>query len=296
MIRAFAICAMLLATTVARADEEPRLVDFSVVIATGPAEKFRPEAGVAATKRPDGEPGSSELLAKVSELEKAGDLTSITRLQFSAIENEQVRLQFGESVSVVTGRTGPSGRGTGTPFGGNTSGFPGGSVSLSREQTGTLVAAIARIIDGNIVAQLEIEQTRLQPKGGAEEAVVSPGANTLSVKSAVRIPNGATVVLAGLQDRNAGDNRRTLILVSATVPDGADGKRSDVSVLKVFALKNANAEDLRSLFVQLYPDAPMSVAADERTNSLIVRGSHDQLSIVEALALRLDDVNRVEKR
>ena len=112
----------------------------------------------------------------------------------------------------------------------------------------------------------------------------------------VRIPQDKTLVVAAMQDRAADSNWRTLVLISASLPEGAGKKRADISELKIFALKNANAEELRSLLVQLYPDLPMSIAADERTNCLIVRGSHEQMVVFEALALRLDEVNRDEKR
>jgi hypothetical protein len=59
--------------------------------------------------------------------------------------------------------------------------------------------------------------------------------------------------------------------------------------IKVFSLKHLNARDAERITNQLFPREIQSAAADDRTNSLIVRGSEEQLNIIFHILLRLDD-------
>jgi len=283
MSRVLPLCVMLVIASVAEAADESRLVNFTVTIASGSSEKLQPDA----------EP--KELAKVVAALDKSGGLASFTQLNFSAIELEQARFQWGESNSVVTGRTVAGGQaaGRGGPGGG---GF-GGSVSLSREQTGTMIGAIARVVDGAVVAQLEIEQTKRdsRPAPAENDVTLPPGTNILSFKSAVRIPTGETVLLGSFQERSPSDTRKTIVLVSATISEVAKNARADTSEIKIFTLKNANAEESRVLLSHLFADSPVSIAADERTNSLIVRGAKDPLMVFEAVLLRLDESDLANK-
>jgi type II secretory pathway component GspD/PulD (secretin) len=60
-------------------------------------------------------------------------------------------------------------------------------------------------------------------------------------------------------------------------------------IIKVFSLRNANAADAERLIAQLFPRDIQSIAADQRTNSLIVRGDPETLNIIFAILARLDD-------
>lgn len=272
-----AVCALW--TTGHLLADEPRLIHFTVTIASASNDKLRPEMD------------AKEIVKTVGELEKSGELSSLTRLRFAAIEQESAKFQFGETLPTVSSRTSSRDRGTtgGFPGGGSPFGdrFSGQSVSFSRTQVGTNIGAVARVVDGGILAQLEIEQTRQDPQSAGDDPA-PPKSATLSFKSGIRIPAGETVMLAGLQERAANDTRRTVVLVSASLPDGAaKGARVD-GELKIFALKQIRADGLRDVLMQLFPDTPLTLAADERSNTLVVRGTHEQLEVIEALALRLD--------
>ena len=273
-----AVCALWTAGNLLA--DEPRLINFTVTIASAPAAKLRTEPGVA--------PTGSALLGRIDELDKAGELAALTRLQFSAIEQQEAKFQFGETVPTVSSRTSSRDRGGAGGFPGGASPFAGQqAVSFTRTQVGTQIGAVARVVDGGILAQLDIEQTKQDPQSAGDDPA-PPKSATLSFKSAIRIPAGETVMLAGLQERSANDNKRTVVLVSASLPDGAaKGARID-GELKIFSLKNASAEALQKVLMRLYPEAQLTLAADERSNSLIVRGSPDQLLVFEALAQHLD--------
>jgi type II secretory pathway component GspD/PulD (secretin) len=70
---------------------------------------------------------------------------------------------------------------------------------------------------------------------------------------------------------------------------------------RVFALKNARASDAAQVLTQLFRGdrSTLSIAMDERTNSLVIRGPADDLAIAEAVLQRLDtaapDAKKVEK-
>jgi len=68
----------------------------------------------------------------------------------------------------------------------------------------------------------------------------------------------------------------------------APGAKAEV---RVFLLKNAAAAEAAKVLTQIFRgDKPtLAIAADERTNSLVIRGSADDLAVAEAVLQRLDD-------
>jgi hypothetical protein len=64
-------------------------------------------------------------------------------------------------------------------------------------------------------------------------------------------------------------------------------------VLKIFSLENAVASEAAKVLETAVPvpqgDKPLRIAVDERTSSLIVSGSEEQLKIADALLMRLDE-------
>jgi type II secretory pathway component GspD/PulD (secretin) len=264
---ALGVCALVSAGHVAA--DELRVINFTVTIASAAADKLRPEMD------------AGKLIATIDELEKANGLTSLTRIQFSTVENQNARFHAGETSPYVSGRSSAGSRGgpSGSPF--------GQAVSVSRDQTGTIVGAVARVVNGGVIAELEVEQTRSDVRAGGDDPPLGPKTATLSFKSAVRIPAGENVLLASLDERSAADARRTVVLVSAKLPeDNAKAAQVD-NEFKVFALKNAHAEGLREVLVRLYPHE-LTIVADERTNAIIARGTEEQMNVVEALARVLD--------
>jgi hypothetical protein len=75
-------------------------------------------------------------------------------------------------------------------------------------------------------------------------------------------------------------------------PNGQDttgnGQPEEANI-KVFTLRHAKASEAERLITQLFPRDIQSVAADQRTNTLIVRGGEETLKVIFALLTRLDE-------
>jgi len=63
----------------------------------------------------------------------------------------------------------------------------------------------------------------------------------------------------------------------------------DEMQIKIFTLRNEKASDAARIINQLFSREVQSVAADERTNSVIVRGSPGDLNIIYHIITRLDE-------
>lgn len=103
------------------------------------------------------------------------------------------------------------------------------------------------------------------------------------------------------------DERANSLLVRATEEDFdvieqllevIDTEPAATMDVKVFQLRNADAAAVSELIHDMFSNAAISgvdgtvqlrVAVDERTNSVIVTGPRDALSVVEALLMRLDE-------
>lgn len=60
-------------------------------------------------------------------------------------------------------------------------------------------------------------------------------------------------------------------------------------VVKLFALKNADAEKLRTIVLNIFGRQGVMATVDARTNSLIVTGDADALEEVRKLIAKLDE-------
>jgi len=254
------------------------------------------EVLVADGNVPVAQPSATAIL----ELEKSGQLTGRMRVRLAAVENQTARVQFGETVPRVTGRTNrPDG------------GFRGGGFSsYSDVQVGTVVQAISRVEpDGAVVAELKIDRSELAaasrgPAAG-EPAVGEPSAEQLpqgvaqlSLQATVRIKPGETVIIGGRDAKSGADNTQTWVVVAAQVAGGPmpaaplgqlpPPAPSTVSELKVFALKHASAPDLAPVLSSVFAGQPVRFSVDPRTNSLLVIGPAPNLQAAQALVSRLD--------
>jgi type II secretory pathway component GspD/PulD (secretin) len=62
----------------------------------------------------------------------------------------------------------------------------------------------------------------------------------------------------------------------------------DTEQIKIFNLKNSNANDIQLIIAQLFDGTTTTISVDERTNALIIRANESQLREIEAILLRLD--------
>jgi type II secretory pathway component GspD/PulD (secretin) len=223
--------------------------------------------------------------AKIVELARQGKLESAATIKLSQIENQQGSIQFGETIPLVTGRqTVPEG-------------FPGGrggGSTYSLQNLGTTVEATSRIEqDGTIAIQLSAERSRLpKPRAAAEgdapPAIESRRITQTTARTTVRVTSGKPEIVGGQAMTSADNSIHSYIVLTATVPDGAKAAAAPESALKVFALNHARASDLVQVVRAMLRNESITIAADERSNSLIISGPPESLSIVEALLARLD--------
>ncbi len=75
-----------------------------------------------------------------------------------------------------------------------------------------------------------------------------------------------------------------------TLPDGSR-VQPDGSQIKVFTLKNIRAKEAERTITQLFARDVQSIAADERSNSLIVRGASHELNLIYQIVTRLDELD-----
>src|SRR5205807_2189527 len=83
----------------------------------------------------------------------------------------------------------------------------------------------------------------------------------------------------------------------ALPPEPAPAKNlPDETQIKVFTLRNSKAADAARIINQLFGRELHSVAVDERTNSIIVRGSAGEvLNVIYHIITRLDEVEESGK-
>lgn len=85
---------------------------------------------------------------------------------------------------------------------------------------------------------------------------------------------------------------RTTLLVLALLFAGATvhpARAQQPQTLTIFQLKNADAEKLRPIVVNLFGRQGVSAVVDGRTNSLLVAGDKDTLEEVRKVIEKLDE-------
>jgi len=234
--------------------------------------------------------GPAELSAsKLAELDKAGNVRALSRYRISALENNPSMVQFGERMSVVTGRVAFPGRGEGVR------GFA--QESVAQEQIGTMINVTARVDDDeSILVELKAEQSRLAPaaakaagEGDAAASVPRQGTETITSHTTIRIPPGKTVVAGSKTTKTEQGTVQTWILISASAEAARPKAADEAAVLKVFALAHAKAENLAELIQTIFRGDDVRIGVDNRTNSLIVQGHDETLDVIHRLIQRLDE-------
>ena len=88
---------------------------------------------------------------------------------------------------------------------------------------------------------------------------------------------------------------RTLILALAMLLGGSlsDATAQPIpgapQTVRIFTLKNADAEKLRSIVTTIFGKQGITATVDARTNSLVVAGDADTLKEVHKLVAKLDE-------
>ena len=71
--------------------------------------------------------------------------------------------------------------------------------------------------------------------------------------------------------------------------------KSPNKTVKVFSVQHAKANDLAAILANLFQPAKVGIAADERTNSILVSGDQSDLETIETLVKRLDQESKAPK-
>jgi type II secretory pathway component GspD/PulD (secretin) len=294
-IRCLSIAVGLILTTATCADEKDIVagklvsIDVAIIELAAPAERVGGLEGEAADK----------FVARLLELEVQGKLAALTRVRLSTIEEQTASVQFGENAAVVSGRnTMPARTREGAPGIANTPVF-------TRQQFGTVVSATPRVEeDGAILIELQVEKSglakdaRVPGNAATEENAPLPRSVMINTRTTFRVQNGQTVIAAAMHAASDKDTTQTVILVTArtkaldgrgTTKRESKSRESDARSIKIFHLRFTDARGVVDVLEKLMMDKMLTIAADQRTNSLIVNGAADQLTTIAAILIALDE-------
>ena len=232
---------------------------------------------------------ANDVAARVQELESAGKIDLIDRFRLTTIENQKALVQLGRTAAVVTGRA----------FGGR-----GGPVrdSYQQQQFGTLVSAIGKL-DGNaVILELTIEKSQLERRDAADELqpgadIAPPATQTLTSQATVRIANGATVLVGGMQTTIGSKARQHFVLATARIlPPAAESKvrvrpAAAEKQTRIVPLNTVSAPEAAKVVKEVYRDLidQFNIGVDSESNAIIIHASKKQLEAIEALLRKLDD-------
>ena len=245
-----------------------RNVIIDVVVASGPREAGQEEMTAAA----------------LLELAGAGKLDWVTRLRLTMVENERAQVQIGERAPVVTGRV-------------QRGGFGGEAAQTVMVNVGTTVEAIPQIAaDGSIIVALTAEKSWLEPESAAAEGGEGPQplptqrSSTLNAKATVHVKPGEPTLVTAQSSSAGKSNKQTWIVLTASASGGSKPAADDkaASVLKVFYLKFAKADDVAKVLEAVFDKQPLKASADERTNSVLVQAPFITMEMVQAILKQLD--------
>ena len=138
---------------------------------------------------------------------------------------------------------------------------------------------------------------RAQAEGDAANAAAPQGTNTVSIQSTVRAKPGEPLLVGGRQTGGKESGQTWLVLTAsvaatpqpAVVEPKPAAAKGPVDQLKIVQLKHAAAAALANVLHDTFAREPIRIAVDERTNSLLLRGSPERLEAVLALVARLDE-------
>ena len=72
-------------------------------------------------------------------------------------------------------------------------------------------------------------------------------------------------------------------------PPVAAAQKAKAAALKIFALRFADCVGVQNTLSDLFPQRQFQMAADGRSNSLLIQAAADEMATVEAIILRLDE-------
>jgi type II secretory pathway component GspD/PulD (secretin) len=199
-------------------DRRPQLVSVEVLIAEVAPKKG--ESGRELDEKEFTGPGK-EVLDKLASLQKSGAISSLKRLQLTAVENQPVSVTVGESKPTVAAVT--------------TTGTGIKARSIVYRNTGTQARVTARMAAENTIAiDLHVNDSRLRvPEDGIEigkDENAAPIRATevviASLNSNLNVRSGQAVAAQGVRTDSKSGKEQTVIVVTANVLEpGAKGAK-----------------------------------------------------------------------
>jgi Bacterial type II/III secretion system short domain/Bacterial type II and III secretion system protein len=226
----------------------------------------------------------------LADLKLHGQLKSLQRFTMSALHGQKSTTQIGDMKAVAYGTMVAGG------FGG---GRGGGRVSRSYQMRsfGTMLSLTPSVEPaGSVTLDLNFEQSGPvgdddSPKEPGETTAPS-GSRTISFHNTVRVPPGEFVTVTSSTSQAKKGSTQILVLATAQLdPIAAKPAVAGSNQVTVFHLKHAMAATTVKLLHQLLgpeEQSGLTIAADERTNALFVKGDRKSRDTIEALLKVLD--------
>jgi type II secretory pathway component GspD/PulD (secretin) len=172
--------------------------------------------GEAAKGDASDSPGDPKAL--IQQLEKAGKLDCLTRVQLTAVEGQKASFQVGQRVARITGSQRSGG------FGG---GAGGGQVnSFTFDNVGLMLRVTPQIRrDGLVVMSIDVERSQLGPaeegpvisKPTDGDAIRAVPIESLTTETTLSARSGQGVVVGMQQTKRQGRQSELLIVVTPTL-------------------------------------------------------------------------------
>lgn len=241
--------------------------------------------------------------AMVAHFAEQGLLVSKFEANLYGVADEKTTLSIQDTIPIKVGQT----------VGGR--GGPGGFTQSQfiNQNFGTMISVVPRLNDeGNIELTYTFERSRpvyqkeaAEGQDGSEQpaaGIPTPRPSSFTAGSTIVIPAQQTVVAGGTGSVKVGDQRQVeknhmVLLLSAKVLGGSGRSNkiaqevppTDRKPIKNIHLRHAAAATAADVLRDVLKGEPIEIAVDERTNSLILKGSAEATEIAEALLLKIDE-------
>ncbi len=213
--------------TLAQIDRPLRQIAFQVLVVEFNAKKS--DGTDASPVKPEFDTdeltGSAEdVLEKLGAWTTAGHVAVVRKYQLTTHESQMAQLLLGETKPIVSGFTTNRATGLSTP-------------TLMRQDVGTQIMLKPRISEaGEIVAELSIQDTRLEPPEhgielakGANDPIISRGTVISRLNSSLTIADGKSSVATGWQVESKSNHVPGVAVISARIVDPNKPRRVEAS-------------------------------------------------------------------
>jgi Flp pilus assembly secretin CpaC len=181
------------------------------------ADVRRGDAGKGDAGKGDAGDPAGDPKARIHQLDKAGKLDGLTRVQLTAIENQQASLHVGQRVPRITGsQRSPAGQ----------------TNSVTFENVGLMLRVTARADrDGRIVLHVQTERSQLGPaeegtpisEPAEGEPIRIAAMETVTAETTVAARDGQSVLVGAQQLKRQGRQSEVLIVVTPRLAGGEAG-------------------------------------------------------------------------